>query len=61
MKTALIGLVLATLAVSPRKVVRAPARAYIDAAKRLKGENISMIVPSMKKGLLDKLFARRAA
>jgi septum site-determining protein MinD len=39
----------------------APARAYIDAAKRLKGESISMVVPSMKKGLLDKLFGRRAA
>ena len=38
-----------------------PARAYIDAAKRLKGESISMVVPSMKKGLLDKLFGRRAA
>jgi septum site-determining protein MinD len=39
----------------------APARAYIDAAKRLNGENVSMFVPSMKKGLLDKIFARRAA
>jgi septum site-determining protein MinD len=39
----------------------APARAYIDAAKRLNGENITMIVPSLKKGLFDKLFARRAA
>jgi septum site-determining protein MinD len=37
------------------------ARAYIDAAKRLNGENVSMIVPSMKRRLLDKLFARRAA
>ena len=39
----------------------APARAYIDACKRLKGESISMVVPIMKKGLFDKLFARRAA
>ena len=39
----------------------APARAYIDAAKRLNGENVSMFIPSMKKGLLDKIFARRAA
>jgi septum site-determining protein MinD len=39
----------------------APARAYIEAAKRLNGENISVIVPSMRKGILDKLFARRAA
>src|SRR6476619_1737619 len=39
----------------------APARAYLDAARRLNGENVSMIVPSMKRRLLDKLFARRAA
>jgi septum site-determining protein MinD len=39
----------------------APARAYTEAAKRLNGENISVIVPSMRKGILDKLFARRAA
>jgi septum site-determining protein MinD len=39
----------------------APARAYADAAKRLKGENIEMSIPAGKKGLLDKLFRRRAA
>jgi septum site-determining protein MinD len=39
----------------------APARAYIDAAKRLRGEDVPMIIPSQKKGLLDRLFARRAA
>jgi septum site-determining protein MinD len=39
----------------------APARAYMDAARRLKGENVSMFVPSDKKGLFDKLFGRRAA
>ena len=39
----------------------APARAYADAAKRLKGENIEMSIPADKKGLLDKLFRRRAA
>jgi septum site-determining protein MinD len=39
----------------------APARAYLDAAKRLKGENITMMVPRTKVGLLDKLFGRRAA
>src|SRR6478752_3284709 len=37
------------------------ARAYFDAARRLRGESVSMIVPSMKRRLLDKLFARRAA
>lgn len=39
----------------------APARAYIDAARRLQGEDIAMTIPSSKKGLLDKLFGRRAA
>lgn len=39
----------------------APARAYIEAAKRLKGEDVSVTIPRPKKGLLDKLFGRRAA
>ncbi len=39
----------------------APARAYADAARRLKGEKVEMTVPVDKKGLLDKLFRRRAA
>jgi septum site-determining protein MinD len=39
----------------------APARAYMDAARRLKGENVTMLVPSEKKRLIDKLFGRRAA
>ena len=39
----------------------APARAYMDAAKRLRGEDVPLIIPSQKKGLLDRLFARRAA
>jgi septum site-determining protein MinD len=39
----------------------APARAYMDAARRLRGEDVPMIIPSQKKGLLDRLFARRAA
>jgi septum site-determining protein MinD len=39
----------------------APARAYIEAAMRLKGEDISMTIPCHKKGLFDKLFGRRAA
>src|SRR6202023_3445042 len=34
----------------------APARAYADAARRLKGEKVEMTVPVDKKGLLDKLF-----
>jgi septum site-determining protein MinD len=39
----------------------APARAYIDAARRLRGENLAVGVPSDRKGLFDKLFGRRAA
>jgi septum site-determining protein MinD len=39
----------------------APARAYIEAAKRLKGEDILMTIPGQKKGLFDKIFGRRAA
>ena len=39
----------------------APARAYMAAARRLKGEDVPMSIPSDKKGLFDKLFGRRAA
>jgi septum site-determining protein MinD len=39
----------------------APARAYMEAAKRLKGEDVTMTIPHHKKGLFDKLFGRRAA
>ena len=39
----------------------APARAYMAAARRLKGEDVPMSIPCDKKGLLDKLFGRRAA
>jgi septum site-determining protein MinD len=39
----------------------APARAYYDAAARLRGEDVPMNIPSDHKGLLDKLFGRRAA
>jgi septum site-determining protein MinD len=38
-----------------------PARAYFDAARRLRGESIEMSVPTEKKGLFGKLFGRRAA
>jgi len=38
-----------------------PARAYIEAAQRLRGENVAMTVPRDKKGLLDRIFGRRAA
>jgi septum site-determining protein MinD len=39
----------------------APACAYIDAARRLCGVDLPMVIPSLKKGLIDRLFARRAA
>src|SRR6202158_253756 len=39
----------------------APARAYVDAARRLMGENLPITIPSDRKGLFDKLFGRRAA
>ena len=39
----------------------APARAYIDAAKRLSGDTIDMVIPSERTPLLQKIFGRRAA
>ncbi len=39
----------------------APARAYLDAARRLKGEDIAMSIPTERQGLFGKLFGRRAA
>src|SRR5499433_376496 len=39
----------------------APARAYLDAARRLKGETIPVQVPSESRGIFNKLFGRKAA
>jgi len=39
----------------------APARAYFDAAARLRGEKLPMVVPSEGRGLFNKLFGRKAA
>lgn len=39
----------------------APARAYLDAARRLMGEEVEMTIPTEKQGFLGKLFGRRAA
>ena len=39
----------------------APARAYFDAARQLKGEKLAMSVPSENRGILNKLFGRKAA
>jgi septum site-determining protein MinD len=47
--------------VSLSNATSAPARAYFDAARRLSGESIEMTIPSERKGLLNKLFGRRAA
>jgi septum site-determining protein MinD len=38
-----------------------PARAYFEAARRLKGETIPMRVPSENRGIFNKLFGRKAA
>lgn len=39
----------------------APAKAYFDAVRRLKGEQIPMNVHSESRGFLNKLFGRKAA
>ena len=39
----------------------APARAYIDAARRLCGDTVPMQVPAERKGFMDRLLRRRAA
>ncbi|WP_315834451.1 septum site-determining protein MinD [Bradyrhizobium prioriisuperbiae] len=38
-----------------------PARAYMDAAKRLAGETITMTVPAERRGFMERLLGRRAA
>jgi septum site-determining protein MinD len=47
--------------ITAHNAASAPARAYVDAARRLRGDNVPMTVRSDHKGLLDKLFGRRAA
>jgi septum site-determining protein MinD len=39
----------------------APARAYIDATRRLLGETVEMTVPAERVGLMNRLLKRRAA
>ncbi len=39
----------------------APARAYLDAVRRLKGETVAMMIPSNRTGVFAKLFRQRAA
>src|SRR5262245_26131133 len=38
-----------------------PAQSYLDAARRVKGETVSMTIPGDKKRLFSRLFGRRAA
>ncbi len=38
-----------------------PARAYADAVRRLRGEEVPMTVPQERRGLVDRLFGRRVA
>jgi septum site-determining protein MinD len=47
--------------VTLNNALSAPARAYIDAAKRLSGETIEMLIPTERKPILQRLFGRRAA
>ncbi len=39
----------------------APSRAYFDAARRLKGETVDVVVPLERKGFMGRLFGRRVA
>ena len=39
----------------------APARAYMEAARRLRGEEVDVTVPRDKKGFFNMLFGRKAA
>jgi septum site-determining protein MinD len=41
--------------------VSAPSRAYFDAARRLKGETVEVVVPLERQGLIGRLFGRRVA
>jgi septum site-determining protein MinD len=47
--------------VTVNNAASAPARAYIDAARRLGGETIAMTVPVERKRFMDRLLGRRAA
>jgi septum site-determining protein MinD len=39
----------------------APARAYFDAARRLKGEPLPVTIPGEKRNFFGKFFGRKAA
>ena len=44
-----------------RRVSRPGRRAYVDATRRLAGEEVPMTIPGEKKHLLSRFFGRRAA
>jgi septum site-determining protein MinD len=39
----------------------APSIAYFEAARRLKGENLPVMIPGEKRGFFGKIFGRKAA
>ena len=39
----------------------AAARAYVEAARRLEGEDVPVVLPVDRRGILDQLLGRRAA
>jgi septum site-determining protein MinD len=47
--------------VTLNNALSAPARAYFDAARRLMGKHIPMLIPSESRGFLNTLFGRKAA
>ena len=47
--------------VTLNNAMSAPARAYFDAARRLKGEHIPVLVPNESNSLFSRLFGRKAA
>jgi septum site-determining protein MinD len=47
--------------VTLNNALSAPARAYFDAARRLNGKDIPILVPSESRGFLNSLFGRKAA
>src|ERR1700709_2472905 len=47
--------------VTLNNVASAPARAYLDAAKRLKGETLDVVIPMQRSGFISRLFGRRVA
>jgi septum site-determining protein MinD len=38
-----------------------PSRAYFDAASRLKGDTVKVVIPMQRPGIISRLFGRRVA